>query len=160
MKTRFVLGFLLSLWVCPICLPAQTLATGHVPDDLTATQREEALFVYGFYTAYMNGVMYTFDMHDYLLKGYATPAFYRKMRSHDWDLLLDAQDCVEEARNTLYVRPMEGVRGDELWYNVTYRWPSYTPDKLDTRTEIFVRLVKDKKRRYRIADVYHPKHNL
>lgn len=111
MKPRFVLGLLLSLWVCPICLPGQTLATGHVPDDLTATQREEALFVYGFYTAYMNGVMYTFDMHDYLLKGYATPAFYRKMRSHDWDLLLDAQDCVEEARNTLYVRPMVGGAG-------------------------------------------------
>ncbi|MDO4714766.1 MAG: hypothetical protein Q4A44_00575 [Bacteroidales bacterium] len=125
---------------------AQVRGEGVIPDGLEWQQKEKALFVYGFYAAYMNGVMYTpsAEMANRLLKAYT---HRRVRREREYMPLLNAQDCTPHNLNTLKVTPL-----NTEWYEVKFQIATINPSD---SMQYLVRKVRlaPKKRTYQIVEV-------
>ena len=68
-------------------------------------------------------------------------------KSTDADILLDAQDCIEENLKTLNV-----IAIDDAWYKVSFLWTSSYP-KVPTRQFILQVKVERSKKNYIISDI-------
>ena len=85
-------------------------------------QKDKALFLYGFYMAYMNGMMYdaSNNIRAALIKSCA-PKYFKPLVEGKWDydIFLDAQDCVEGYMNSLFISPLP-----DDYFEVRLRWPA------------------------------------
>ena len=109
-------------------------------------QQEKAKFLYGFYTAYMSSIIYNVEgLNETLKAKYLNRKLLTKFT--DADILLDAQDCIEENLKTLSVIPI-----DDVWYKVSFFWPSPYPT-VPTRQHIILVKVERSKKSYKISDV-------
>jgi hypothetical protein len=98
-------------------------ANSHIAPCVSAEQKEKALFLYGFYMAYMNGAMYdaSNNICDALIKSCA-PKYFKPFvveRKWDYDIFLDTQDCVEAYMNSLFISPTP-----DDYFEVRLRWPA------------------------------------
>ena len=148
MKLRkFIFCVCLCLVQCPIITTAQTSTNHSVFKKMPEVQRKKTRFVYGFYIAYMSGIIYTSgDMADLLRKKYTSTKIRRKTRDADADILLDAQDCIEENMQTLKVVPI-----DNEWYKVSFMWSSHYPE-IPTKQHVICVKVKSIGKTYKIMD--------
>ena len=83
-------------------------------------QKDKALFLYGFYMAYMNGTYdYSNNICESLIKSCAPKYFKQYVEGKwDYDIFLDTQDCVEAYMNSLFISPMP-----DDYFEVRLRWP-------------------------------------
>lgn len=143
--------FLVATLLCgalssPVVVAQSAPSSLHVSPEWSETQRAKVRFVHGFYTAYMSGIVYQVDgLTDVLLKAYVDAKVWKK--NADADVLLDAQDCIEENMQTLKVLPL-----DDDWCKVSFLWTSPYPD-VPTREHVLHVKVKEQGKRYRIAEV-------
>ena len=102
--------------------PDFSQAYSRIAPFVSIEQKEKALFLYGFYMAYMNGTMYdaSNNICVSLIKSCA-PKYFRPFvveRKWDYDIFLDTQDCVEAYMNSLFISPMP-----DDYFEVRLRWP-------------------------------------
>lgn len=102
--------------------PDFSQAYSHIAPCVSTEQKDKALFLYGFYMAYMNGTMYdpSNNIRAALIKSCA-PKYFKPFvveRKWDYDIFLDAQDCVEAYMNSLFISPMP-----DDYFEVRLRWP-------------------------------------
>lgn len=118
----------------------------HSTQVSSTTQKEKTKFLYGFYTAYMSSIIYNVEGLEEMLKAKYVA---RKLtaKSTDADILLDAQDCIEENLKTLNV-----IAIDDAWYKVSFLWTSSYP-KVPTRQFILHVKVERSKKNYIISDI-------
>ena len=102
--------------------PDFSQAYSRIAPCVSTEQKDKALFLYGFYMAYMNGMMY--DPSDNicaaLIKSCA-PKYFKPLfveGKWDYDIFLDAQDCVEAYMNSLFISPLP-----DDYFEVRLRWP-------------------------------------
>ncbi len=130
-------------------------AHSRIAPCVSTEQKDKALFLYGFYMAYMNGMMY--DPSDNicaaLIKSCA-PKYFKPLfveGKWDYDIFLDAQDCVEAYMNSLFISPMP-----DDYFEVRLRWPAVEynnglrTESQETRIRVHVVLSK---RAYQIDHV-------
>lgn len=160
MKVYFLRFLLVFLMMPSLTLRGNTLSTdnhyeraaGHIAQCNTPEQREKALFLYGFYVAYMSGVMYDASgaIANTLLQTCA-PELRKKYKGLDYMILIQGHDCVEENLETLYVTPIEND-----WFEVKFHRSEikYSDQQIIPAADTRVRVcVKPYKRSYRIADL-------
>ena len=97
-------------------------AHSHISPWASTEQKEKALFLYGFYMAYMNGTMYdaSNNICEALIKSCA-PKYFKPFvveGKWDYDIFLDAQDCVEGYMNSLFISPLP-----DDYFEVRLKWP-------------------------------------
>ena len=97
-------------------------AYSHIAPCVSTEQKDKALFLYGFYMAYMNGTMYdpSNNIRAALIKSCA-PKYFKPLfveGKWDYDIFLDTQDCVEAYMNSLFISPLP----DDS-FEVRLRWP-------------------------------------
>lgn len=148
-KNRTIWGAICFLFCLAVHSPKvfaeQTLK--HSSTQVASTvQQEKTKFLYGFYTAYMSSIIYDVDGLEEMLKAkYVERSLLAK--STDADILLDAQDCIEENLRTLSVTAV-----DDAWYRVSFKWSSPYP-KVPTRQFILLVKVVRGKKNYKISDI-------
>ena len=103
--------------------PDFSQAYSRIAPCVSTEQKEKALFLYGFYMAYMNGTMYdaSNNICAALIKSCA-PKYFKPFvveRKWDYDIFLDTQDCVEAYMNSLFISPMP-----DDYFEVRLRWPA------------------------------------
>ncbi len=103
--------------------PDFSQAYSHIAPCVSTEQKDKALFLYGFYMAYMNGTMYdpSANICAALIKSCA-PKYFKPLfveGKWDYDIFLDAQDCVEAYMNSLFISPMP-----DDYFEVRLRWPA------------------------------------
>ena len=95
-------------------------AHSHIAPCVSTEQKDKALFLYGFYMAYMNG---TYDpsnnICEALIKSCA-PKYFKQFVEVKWDydLFLAAQGCLEVYMNSLFISPMP-----DDYFEVCLKWP-------------------------------------
>ena len=99
---------------------------------MNETQKEKQQFAYGFYKTYMNSLIYSqlSDLSTVIAKKFVSPKVLKKTADTGADVLLDAQDCIEENVRTLQVVP---INND--WFCVTFMWTS-TYDKIPSQKKV------------------------
>lgn len=153
-EKAFVMKKTLRLCICLLLLLsvyspkvlAQTSQKQIVSQKISIIQQERTSFLYGFYTAYMSSLVYGVDGLDRILREEYVSREVRK-RKVDADILLDAQDCIEENLKTLNV-----VAIDKDWYKVSFEWPSFYP-KVPARQHAILVKIGDGTKNYKIVDV-------
>ncbi len=120
-------------------------ANSHIAPCVSAEQKEKALFLYGFYMAYMNGMMYdaSNNIRTALIKSCA-PKYFKPFVDGKWDydIFLDAQDCVEAYMNSLFISPTPYDS-----FEVRLKWPEVEHNGQRTEsqeTRIRVHVVQSK----------------
>ena len=101
----------ISLVVClasaPLTTYAQAKKAKSVVTTMNETQKEKQQFTLGFYKTYMNSLIYQLsDLYMVIAKKFVSENVLKKSAETDADVLLDAQDCVEENLRTLKVVPL------------------------------------------------------
>ena len=100
-------------------------AYSHIAPCVSTEQKDKALFLYGFYMAYMNG---TYDpsnnICEALIKSCAPKYFKQYVElKWDYDLFWNAQvcdeACIEVYMNSLFISPMP-----DDYFEVRLRWPA------------------------------------
>ena len=148
-KNRTIWGAMCLLFCLAVHSPKvfaeQTLK--HPSTQVASTvQQEKAKFLYGFYTAYMSSIIYNVEgLKETLKAKYLNRKLLTKFTYAD--ILLDAQDCIEENLKTLSVIPI-----DDVWYKVSFFWPSPYPTVPTRQHIILVKVVRGKKN-YKISDI-------
>lgn len=131
----------------------QADAVAHLPLYRYQVLQPKANFVYTFYLSYMSSIAYDNEqLNQATLNACTTRQLRKKMRQYDYDILLDAQDCIPEALATLRVSP----QADD-WFEVHYTWPQSAVTQGNNTpttpsTSIRVKVTSDK-RGYRLSDV-------
>ena len=102
--------------------PDFSQAYSHIAPCVSTEQKDKALFLYGFYMAYMNGTMYdpSNNIRAALIKSCA-PKYFKPLfveGKWDYDIFLDTQDCVEAYMNSLFISPLP----DDS-FEVRLKWP-------------------------------------
>ena len=104
--------------------PTQEEAPGHVDETLPDSVKAPALFLYGFYAAYMHALCYGDQMCDNIYKAAFSPKLFRKVKQVQqndlYDPILAANNLTYLTIPTLKVIPLESH-----WYEVSYQWPWY-----------------------------------
>ena len=97
-KLYLAISLALCLVVAPQTLYAQKGKSKTAVCKLNMTQKEKQLFAYGFYKTYMNSLIYSqlSDLYMVIAKKFVSPSVMKKSVDMDADVLIDAQDCVEE----------------------------------------------------------------
>ena len=120
-------------------------ANSHIAPCVSAEQKEKALFLYGFYMAYMNGMMYdaSNNIRTALIKSCA-PKYFKPFVDGKWDydIFLDAQDCVEAYMNSLFISPMP-----DDYFEVRLKYPEVEHNGQRTKnkeTRLRVHVVQSK----------------
>ena len=134
--------------------PDFSQAYSRIAPCVSTEQKEKALFLYGFYMAYMNGAMYdaSNNICDALIKSCA-PKYFKPLfveGKWDYDIFLDTQDCVEAYMNSLFISPMP-----DDYFEVRLKWPEVEHNGQRTKskeTRLRVHVVPSKGS-YQIDDV-------
>ena len=131
----------ISLAVClasaPLTTYAQAKKAKSAAVTMNETQKEKQQFAYGFYKTYMNSLIYQLsDLYMVIAKKFVSPKVLKKTADTGADVLLDAQDCIEENVRTLQVVP---INND--WFCVTFMWTS-TYDKIPSQKKVIYIKVK------------------
>ena len=114
----------MSLVVClasaPLTTYAQAKKAKSAAVTMNETQKEKQQFAYGFYKTYMNSLIYQLsDLYMVIAKKFVSPKVLKKTADTGADVLLDAQDCIEENLRTLKVVPLNND-----WFRVSFSWPA------------------------------------
>ena len=129
-----IICLLLSLMAYSPETTAQTAPKLFEPQALYTIRFERERFVRYFYTSYMGSIVYRVDGLDEILREkYVKRALLK--RKTGADVLLDAQDCIEENLKTLNVEAI-----DDDWYRVSFLWPSAYPAIPPRRHVILVKV--------------------
>ena len=149
----------ISLAVClasaPLTTYAQAKKTKSAAVTMNETQKEKQQFAYGFYKTYMNSLIYQLsDLSTVIAKKFVSPKVLKKTADTGADVLLDAQDCIEENVRTLQVVP---INND--WFCVTFMWTS-TYDKIPSQKKVIYIKVKQQGNSFIIEDATSEKPKL
>lgn len=125
--------------------PDFSQAYSHIAPCVSTEQKDKALFLYGFYMAYMNGTMYdpSNNIRSALIKSCA-PEYFKPFVEGLWnyDIFLEVQDCVEAYMNSLFISPLP----DDS-FEVRLKWPEVEHNGQRTEsqeTRIRVHIVQSK----------------
>ena len=149
----------ISLAVClasaPLTTYAQAKKAKSAAVTMNETQKEKQQFAYGFYKTYMNSLIYQLsDLYMVIAKKFVSPKVLKKTADTGADVLLDAQDCIEENVRTLQVVP---INND--WFCVAFMWTS-TYDKIPSQKKVIYIKVKQQGNSFIIEDATSEKPNL
>ncbi len=141
----------MSLVVClasaPLTTYAQAKKTKSAAVTMNETQKEKQQFAYGFYKTYMNSLIYQLsDLSTVIAKKFVSPKVLKKTADTGADVLLDAQDCIEENLRTLKVVPLNND-----WLSVSYLWTS-SYKKVPTKHTVVYIKVKEQGNSFIIED--------
>ena len=141
----------ISLVVClasaPLTTYAQAKKAKSAAVTMNETQKEKQQFAYGFYKTYMNSLIYQLsDLYMVIAKKFVSPKVLKKTADTGADVLLDAQDCVEENLRTLKVVPLNND-----WLSVSYLWTSSYKKVPTKHTVVYVK-VKEQGNSFIIED--------
>ena len=141
----------ISLAVClasaPLTTYAQAKKAKSAAVTMNETQKEKQQFAYGFYKTYMNSLIYQLsDLNMVIAKKFVSPKVLKKTADTGADVLLDAQDCIEENVRTLQVVP---INND--WFCVAFMWTS-TYDKIPSQKKVIYIKVKEQGNSFIIED--------
>ena len=141
----------ISLAVClasaPLTTYAQAKKTKSAAVTMNETQKEKQQFAYGFYKTYMNSLIYQLsDLSTVIAKKFVSPKVLKKTADTGADVLLDAQDCIEENVRTLQVVP---INND--WFCVAFMWTS-TYDKIPSQKKVIYIKIKEQGNSFIIED--------
>ena len=115
----------ISLAVClasaPLTTNAQCTRAKSTTCTMNETQIEKLQFAYGFYNTYMNSLIYSqlSDLYMVIAKKFVSPKVLKKTADTGADVLLDAQDCIEENLQTLKIKALNND-----WFRVSFSWPT------------------------------------
>lgn len=150
----------MSLAVClasaPLTTYAQAKKAKSAAVTMNETQKEKQQFAYGFYKTYMNSLIYSqlSDLSTVIAKKFVSPKVLKKTADTGADVLLDAQDCIEENVRTLQVVP---INND--WFCVAFMWTS-TYDKIPSQKKVIYIKVKQQGNSFIIEDATSEKPKL
>ena len=149
----------ISLAVClasaPLTTYAQAKKAKSAAVTMNETQKEKQQFAYGFYKTYMNSLIYQLsDLYMVIAKKFVSPKVLKKTADTGGDVLLDAQDCIEENVRTLQVVP---INND--WFCVAFMWTS-TYDKIPSQKKVIYIKVKQQGNSFIIEDATSEKPKL
>ena len=149
----------ISLAVClasaPLTTYAQAKKAKSAAVTMNETQKEKQQFAYGFYKTYMNSLIYQLsDLYMVIAKKFVSPKVLKKTADTGADVLLDAQDCIEENVRTLQVVP---INND--WFCVAFMWTS-TYDKIPSQKKVIYIKVKQQSNSFIIEDATSEKPKL
>lgn len=149
----------MSLVVClasaPLTTYAQAKKAKSAAVTMNETQKEKQQFAYGFYKTYMNSLIYQLsDLYMVIAKKFVSPKVLKKTADTGGDVLLDAQDCIEENVRTLQVVP---INND--WFCVAFMWTS-TYDKIPSQKKVIYIKVKQQGNSFIIEDATSEKPKL
>ncbi len=149
----------ISLAVClasaPLTTYAQAKKAKSAAVTMNETQKEKQQFAYGFYKTYMNSLIYQLsDLSTVIAKKFVSPKVLKKTADTGADVLLDAQDCIEENVRTLQVVP---INND--WFCVAFMWTS-TYDKIPSQKKVIYIKVKQQGNSFIIEDATSEKPKL
>jgi len=149
----------ISLAVClasaPLTTYAQAKKAKSAAVTMNETQKEKQQFAYGFYKTYMNSLIYQLsDLYMVIAKKFVSPSVMKKSVDMDADVLIDAQDCVEENIRTLKVVPLNND-----WLCVSFLWRSPYKDVGTKRTVVYIK-VKEQGKSFVIEDATTKKPDL
>ena len=149
----------MSLAVClasaPLTTYAQAKKTKSAAVTMNETQKEKQQFTLGFYKTYMNSLIYQLsDLNMVIAKKFVSPKVLKKTVDTGADVLLDAQDCIEENVRTLQVVP---INND--WFCVAFMWTS-TYDKIPSQKKVIYIKVKEQGNSFIIEDATSEKPKL
>ena len=142
----------ISLAVClasaPLTTYAQAKKTKSAAVTMNETQKEKQQFAYGFYKTYMNSLIYPqlSDLSTVIAKKFVSPKVLKKTADTGADVLLDAQDCIEENLRTLKVVPLNND-----WLSVSFLWTSSYKKVPTKHTVVYVK-VKEQGNSFIIED--------
>ena len=142
----------MSLAVClasaPLTTYAQAKKTKSAAVTMNETQKEKQQFAYGFYKTYMNSLIYSqlSDLSTVIAKKFVSPKVLKKTADTGADVLLDAQDCIEENLRTLKVVPLNND-----WLSVSFLWTSSYKKVPTKHTVVYVK-VKEQGNSFIIED--------
>ena len=149
----------MSLAIClasaPLTTYAQAKKAKSAAVTMNETQKEKQQFAYGFYKTYMNSLIYQLsDLYMVIAKKFVSPKVLKKTADTGADVLLDAQDCIEENVRTLQVVP---INND--WFCVAFMWTS-TYDKIPSQKKVIYIKVKQQGNSFIIEDATSEKPKL
>ena len=141
----------ISLAVClasaPLTTYAQAKKAKSAAVTMNETQKEKQQFTLGFYKTYMNSLIYQLsDLSTVIAKKFVSPKVLKKTADTGADVLLDAQDCIEENVRTLQVVP---INND--WFCVAFMWTS-TYDKIPSQKKVIYIKIKEQGKSFIIED--------
>ena len=141
----------ISLVVClasaPLTTYAQAKKAKSAAVTMNETQKEKQQFAYGFYKTYMNSLIYQLsDLYMVIAKKFVSPKVLKKTADTGADVLLDAQDCIEENLRTLKVVPLNND-----WLSVSFLWTSSYKKVPTKHTVVYVK-VKEQGNSFIIED--------
>ena len=141
----------ISLAVClasaPLTTNAQCTREKATTCTMNETQIEKLQFAYGFYNTYMNSLIYQLsDLSTVIAKKFVSPKVLKKTADTGADVLLDAQDCIEENLRTLKVVPLNND-----WLSVSFLWTSSYKKVPTKHTVVYVK-VKEQGNSFIIED--------
>ena len=141
----------ISLVVClasaPLTTYAQAKKAKSVVATMNETQKEKQQFTLGFYKTYMNSLIYQLsDLYMVIAKKFVSENVLKKSAETGADVLLDAQDCVEENLRTLKVVPLNND-----WLSVSFLWTSSYKKVPTKHTVVYVK-VKEQGNSFIIED--------
>ena len=155
-KLYLAISLALCLAVAPQTLYAQKGKSKTAVCKLNETQKEKQLFAYGFYKTYMNSLIYSqlSDLYMVIAKKFVSPSVMKKSVDMDADVLIDAQDCIEENIRTLKVVPLNND-----WRCVCFLWSSPHKNSGTKRTVVYIK-VKEQGKSFVIEDATTKKPDL
>ena len=119
-KVYLALGLALCLASAPLTTYAQAKSAKSAVVTMNEIQKEKQQFTLGFYKTYMNSLIYQLsDLYMVIAKKFVSGNVLKKSEQTGADVLLDAQDCVEENLRTLKVIPLNND-----WLRVSFLWTS------------------------------------
>ena len=150
----------ISLAVClasaPLTINAQCTRAKATTCTMNETQIEKLQFAYGFYNTYMNSLIYSelSDLYMVIAKKFVSPSVMKKSVDMDADVLIDAQDCIEENIRTLKVVPLNND-----WLCVSFLWSSPYKNVGTKRKVVYIK-VKEQGNSFVIEDATTKKPDL
>ena len=146
-KVYLALGLALCLASAPLTTYAQAKSAKSAVVTMNEIQKEKQQFTLGFYKTYMNSLIYQLsDLYMVIAKKFVSGNVLKKTADTGADVLLDAQDCVEENLRTLKVVPLNND-----WLSVSYLWTSSYKKVPTKHTVVYVK-VKEQGNSFIIED--------
>ena len=146
-KTYLALSLAICLTSAPLSSYAQYSKVKATVAKESETQKEKQMFTLGFYKTYMNSLIYQLsDLYMVIAKKFVSPKVLKKTADTGADVLLDAQDCIEENLRTLKVVPLNND-----WLSVSFLWTSSYKKVPTKHTVVYVK-VKEQGNSFIIED--------
>ena len=154
-KAYLALGLALCLASAPLTTYAQAKSAKSAVVTMNEIQKEKQQFTLGFYKTYMNSLIYQLsDLYMVIAKKFVSPSVMKKSVDMDADVLIDAQDCIEENIRTLKIVPLNND-----WLCVSFLWSSPYKNVRTKRTVVYIK-VKEQGKSFVIEDATTKKPDL